>query len=176
MTKLNEVLEYAKMKHGSQRRRGGELYYNHVVEVGEVAKAIALKMVGEYTFLQADIEFIEYAGILHDTIEDTNTNYDIIAELVNTKVADWVSFLSNDKRLPREYRRALYDKIIRSACIQVKIIKLADVYSNLVGIRGTEGDIWISGFKEKSRKVLEFLSDELSKTTVFLECIKMVNR
>ena len=175
MNKLNEVLEYVKMQHGSQKRKGGELYYNHAVEVGEIAKTIALKMTEEYVFLKDDIEFIEYAAILHDTIEDTSSNYDNIAELTNTKVADWVSLLSNDKRLPREYRRALYDKTIGNACLQVKIIKLADIYSNLIGIRGTEGEVWIKGFKEKSRKALESLGDELSKTSVFLESIKIVN-
>src|SRR5436190_19977054 len=45
------------------------------------------------------------AALLHDTIEDTTTDYDDVAEHFGPEVAGWVAQLTKDKRLedgPRE--------------------------------------------------------------------------
>lgn len=166
----DEIIGFAKEKHGNQKRRGGELYFYHVKEVGELAKEIAYQMSDKYHFTEEEIELMQYAGFLHDTIEDTNTNYDHIMNITNEKVAGWIAVLSNDKRLPKVLRREIYNNGIKNACIQIKIIKLADIYSNLIGIRGNEGEEWIAAFKLKAQNMLECLRAELSDNLYYKKC------
>jgi guanosine-3',5'-bis(diphosphate) 3'-pyrophosphohydrolase len=71
------------------------------------------------------------AALLHDTIEDTNTDCDDIIERFGPEVARWVSALTKEKRLPHDEREALYAKGLAAADWQVKLLKLADLYDNL---------------------------------------------
>lgn len=172
--KDNEVIEFAKRKHGSQKRKGGGLYFNHVLEVGDMAAKIALDLVDSYPYLAQEITMIKYAGYLHDTIEDTNTNYDHILQLTNDTVAQWVASLSNDKRLPKVLRRTAYNNVIKNSCIEIKIIKLSDIYSNLIGIQGNEGEQWIKEFKMKAHEMLKSLDTELSKNEYYGKCMQII--
>ena len=71
------------------------------------------------------------AALLHDTIEDTPTDYDDIAEEFGTDVADWVSALTKEMRLPEEEREARYHAVLAAAAWPVYVCKLADIYDNL---------------------------------------------
>src|SRR5205807_6860456 len=71
------------------------------------------------------------AAVLHDTIEDTTTDFDDLEEHYGAEVAQWVSLLSKDKRLPDHEREAAYAAGLASAPWQVKVCKLADMYDNL---------------------------------------------
>src|SRR5436853_7554517 len=44
------------------------------------------------------------AALLHDTIEDTNTDYDDIADEFGRDVARWVAALTKETRLPDDER------------------------------------------------------------------------
>src|SRR6266702_142461 len=48
------------------------------------------------------------AAMLHDTIEDTTTDFDDLAERFSPEVAEWVALLTKDKRLPEAEREAAY--------------------------------------------------------------------
>jgi guanosine-3',5'-bis(diphosphate) 3'-pyrophosphohydrolase len=72
------------------------------------------------------------AALLHDTIEDTNTDYDDLAEQFGAEVASWAAALSKDKRLPDEQREQAYIEALQRSPWQVQICKLADVVDNLI--------------------------------------------
>src|SRR5262249_22101667 len=44
------------------------------------------------------------AAVLHDTLEDTTTDFDDLAESFGKEIADWVAQLSKDKRLVHDGR------------------------------------------------------------------------
>ena len=71
------------------------------------------------------------AALLHDTLEDTKTDHDELAEQFSPEVADWVALLSKDKRLAEADREKAYVAALSSAPWQVQACKLADVYDNL---------------------------------------------
>jgi (p)ppGpp synthase/HD superfamily hydrolase len=169
MNKIN-ILDFCKIKHKNQKRRGGAPYIDHLIETAKITTYIAKELSNKYTFLKNEIDDLYVTGLLHDTIEDTNTDYEDILELTNEKIALWVKNLSNDKRLPSEIRRHLYYNDIKNSCIEIKIVKLADIFSNLEGINGKEGNLWILMFLEKAKTTLNTLEPELIETQYYNKC------
>jgi len=78
MDKINRAYEFAREFHRNQRRRSGEPYINHPVEV-------AIILAG----LHMDVETI-CAALLHDTIEDTDTTRVEVINEFGESVADLV--------------------------------------------------------------------------------------
>jgi guanosine-3',5'-bis(diphosphate) 3'-pyrophosphohydrolase len=70
------------------------------------------------------------AALLHDTIEDTTTDYDDLFATFGKEVADAVAALTKDMRLPEPEREAAYDLQLAAATWQARLVKLADVYDN----------------------------------------------
>jgi len=123
--KILAAATYSASKHNNQKRASGEPYIIHPLAVGEIL--IQLKM---------DADTI-VAGLLHDTIEDTDTTYEELAELFGQSVADMVESetkISNLKAMSRSVQEA---ETIRkmffamSKDIRVIIIKLADKLHNM---------------------------------------------
>ncbi|MBM3982633.1 MAG: bifunctional (p)ppGpp synthetase/guanosine-3',5'-bis(diphosphate) 3'-pyrophosphohydrolase [Planctomycetes bacterium] len=71
------------------------------------------------------------AALLHDTIEDTNTDRDDIIEGFGDEVGAWVAALTKNTILPHDEREAEYCARLCAAPWQVQAIKLADIYDNL---------------------------------------------
>jgi guanosine-3',5'-bis(diphosphate) 3'-pyrophosphohydrolase len=71
------------------------------------------------------------AAVLHDTIEDTPTDYDDLHERFGAEVAGWVALLTKDMRQEHDAREVAYVEALRSAPWQVKACKLADLFDNL---------------------------------------------
>ncbi len=76
-------------------------------------------------------EAILTAALLHDTLEDTATDYDEIAELFGTRVADDVVSLTKNVMLPKKDREEDYVQRLSGASEAVMIAKMADLYDNL---------------------------------------------
>ncbi len=72
------------------------------------------------------------SALLHDTIEDTDTDYDDIQESFGTKVADCVAALTKDMRLPEPEREKEYIRCLSGSNSLVRWCKLADIYDNLI--------------------------------------------
>jgi (p)ppGpp synthase/HD superfamily hydrolase len=70
------------------------------------------------------------AALLHDTIEDTTTDYDDLAERFGREVADVVAAVTKNAALPEAEREAAYDAGLARADWRARLIKLADVYDN----------------------------------------------
>jgi guanosine-3',5'-bis(diphosphate) 3'-pyrophosphohydrolase len=75
-------------------------------------------------------EKILAAALLHDVIEDTNTDYDDLRRHFGRTVADIVAALSKDKRIIESKREQAYDAQLAKGPWQARLIKLADVYDN----------------------------------------------
>ncbi len=72
------------------------------------------------------------AALLHDTIEDTRTDYDDLLKVVSPEVADQVATLSKDTRKIEDVREREYQASLVSSPAPIKIAKFADILDNLL--------------------------------------------
>src|SRR5581483_5136862 len=120
---LLEAAAFAARAHEGQRRKDKKTpYISHVFRV-----CLVLRDVFGIDELQALI-----TAALHDTLEDTTTDFDDLAEAFGANVARWVSILSKDKRLEEHERERQYMLALCAAPWQVKACKLADMFDNLM--------------------------------------------
>lgn len=166
------VKAFAISKHGNQRRLCGEMYFHHLLETYNITKEILMYF--EKTFSSKEKKEILMAAILHDTIEDTNTDYEDIMKLTNENVASIVSLLSNDKRKNENDRLIEYNKTIETADLKIHIIKLADIYSNILGIKEYLSKEWKINFLKKSKSTLNKLNIDLRKTPIYIYCLNKI--
>jgi len=114
--------EFAAWKHRHQFRRDGVTpYINHPRGVMAILRD---------EFGVSEIDTLA-AGLLHDTIEDTATDYDEIRERFGRKVADLVAVLTKDKRLPEAKREREYFAQLARAPLPVRLCKIADSLYNV---------------------------------------------
>lgn len=117
-----EAIRFASRVHRHQVRKDGETpYASHVCRVA---------MIVRHVFGCQDPRVLT-AAVLHDTIEDTPTDYDDLASLFGDEVAGWVSTLTKDMRLPEARREEAYLHALTQAEWPVILCKLADIYDNL---------------------------------------------
>jgi guanosine-3',5'-bis(diphosphate) 3'-pyrophosphohydrolase len=100
-------------------------------------------------------ETVLAAALLHDTIEDTTTDYDDLHEEFGKEIADIVATLSKDKRMQEEQREAEYSKSLAEASWPTRLIKLADTYDNLCDAATSTSD---TKSLEKAEHALTFAS------------------
>ena len=117
---LHKAIEFAALKHRNQKRKGSDTpYIVHPVEV-----MLFLKEIG------CSAETVA-AGILHDTLEDTETTLEELKENFGETVAALVAAESEDKSKSwQERKQSTIDKI-KSADSDTIAICLADKLSNL---------------------------------------------
>ncbi|HMN42508.1 MAG TPA: HD domain-containing protein [Phycisphaerales bacterium] len=70
------------------------------------------------------------AALLHDTIEDTTTDYDDVAGGFGEEVAGIVGALTKNMAMPLAEREADYDARLARADWRARLVKLADVFDN----------------------------------------------
>src|SRR5689334_11894138 len=119
---LSAAEGFARWKHQHQFRRDG------VTPYVEHPKAVMAILRDE--FKVKDVDTLA-AGLLHDTIEDTATDYDEVAERFGTRVADYVAALTKDKRLPEEKRERTYFALLARAPLPIRLCKIADSLHNV---------------------------------------------
>jgi len=120
---LLRALEFASERHSQQRRKGpsGVPYVNHLIEVASLLAGLA----------EVEDTDILIAAVLHDVLEDTTTTQEEVGARFGERVLRLVCQLSDDKSLPRSVRRQLVLEHLESAEVAVKLIKLADLCSNI---------------------------------------------
>ncbi len=119
---LFEAIAFAARAHQGQKRKDGLTpYVSHVFRVAMVVREV---------FGINDLAMLT-AAVLHDTIEDTTTDYDDLQEHFGDQIAGYVAALSKDKRLPEQERERDYQARLAASAWQVKVCKLADVFDNL---------------------------------------------
>ncbi len=122
---LNKAYVFAMKKHSGQFRTSGDPYYSHPIEVA-----------GILTKFRLDSASI-IAGLLHDTVEDTDTTIDEIKTMFGDQVAalvDGVTKLASLEHKSANLKQAEnFRKLLlaMSDDIRVLLIKLADRLHNM---------------------------------------------
>ncbi|MCK1655025.1 HD domain-containing protein [Bradyrhizobium sp. 149] len=120
---ISEAAELAARRHNGMARkgRGQDPYINHLAEV---ANMLATATDG------ADAELVA-AGWLHDSIEDTDTTREELAQKFSDRVASLVVECTDDMNLPKDerWRQQVIDAPKKSA--GARLIKIADKISNI---------------------------------------------
>jgi guanosine-3',5'-bis(diphosphate) 3'-pyrophosphohydrolase len=143
MTPLfHRAVSFAARAHRHQLRKDGATpYVAHPVRV-----AFTL-----LTIFGIDDEQTLAAAVLHDTIEDTTTDFDDLAAEFGPDVARYVAALSKDSRLPEEEREKAFFEVLDRSQWQVRAIKMADAYDNLLD---SGGKVSPQKTREKAKKAL----------------------
>lgn len=122
---IESAYRFAKEKHSDQKRRSGEPYITHPLEVA--------KILTNFKVDQASIA----SAILHDVVEDTETTVEdieqefgkTIAQLVDglTKIGK-IKFTSSQERMAENFRKMV---LAMAKDLRVIIVKLADRLHNM---------------------------------------------
>ncbi|HXW23337.1 MAG TPA: HD domain-containing protein, partial [Xanthobacteraceae bacterium] len=109
--------DFAARRHAGQRRKGvaGEPYVNHLLEVA----ALLAEATGG-----RDAELVA-AALLHDTLEDTATEYEELAALFGRDIAALVAEVTDDKSLPKAERKRRQIESAPAASERAKLLKIA---------------------------------------------------
>jgi (p)ppGpp synthase/HD superfamily hydrolase len=150
--KIIEADKFAKERHQHQKRKDGITpYYDHLTQV-----------VANLRKLKVSQEEVHCAGWLHDTIEDTNTDFEELEGEFGKDVGAIVASVTKDKRLPKEEREADYVSRLRQAGWKAQVVKLADIWANLADIqKGFSGSEAIKQVEGKL-KYFEAIRDGLN--------------
>jgi len=118
-----KAFKFAADKHQHQRRKGKTAvpYINHLIVVSET-----LWEVGKVR----DMSTIA-AGILHDTIEDTDTSPEELEATFGKKICEIVEEVTDDKRLPKQVRKQLQIERAGKASLEARHVKVADKICNV---------------------------------------------
>lgn len=116
-----EAAAFAARAHEEHYRKDGKTpYFSHPVRVA---------MTLMYVFGCHDAKALA-AAMLHDTIEDSTTDYDDVAKRFGKEVADMVAALTKNMILPKKRREIDYDQRLSKADWRARLVKLADQYDN----------------------------------------------
>jgi (p)ppGpp synthase/HD superfamily hydrolase len=145
-----QAISYAVRAHQGQFRKDGDTpYAAHPVRVLTIASQL---------FGISDPETLA-AAALHDTIEDTLVDRDDLIEQFGPRVAEFVAILSKEKRLPHDQREEQYLNGLVEGPIEVKLLKMADLYDNLSDSSGLPAALRLKKI-EKANQLLEICSQD----------------
>ena len=125
--RIRQAYDFILKKHEGQKRKSGEPYYHHLIEVAYI---IASLHAGPNTII---------AAFLHDVVEDTDTTIEDIQKMWGEEVATLVDALTKIQRLKlskitsEEFEAEDHRKIFIGMAkdIRVILIKLADRLHNM---------------------------------------------
>ena len=122
---INRAYVYATSKHGGQKRHSGDPYFAHPIEVAGILT--------EYKLDAATI----VAGLLHDTIEDTEATKEEIAVMFSPQIADLVAGVTKLSQLELQSEESKQAQNLQkfilamSRDVRVLLVKLADRLHNM---------------------------------------------
>lgn len=123
--RLLEAAKFATIKHDGQYRKNstGDPYIVHPIEVCQ-------------HLINSGVtdEDVLIAGLLHDTLEDTNTTEADIANRFGKRVLDIVKECTDDKGLSKIDRKKKQIDKVQRASVEGRLVKLADKLSNVRGL------------------------------------------
>lgn len=123
MDKLNLAIQFASQKHAKQFRKGTTIpYIVHPIEVMQILRDNGASI---------DAQIV---GVLHDTLEDTNTKYEELFELFGEKIANMVKVETEIKGKPYKERKHEHMMRVAFGTKEEKMVNCADKLSNLRSI------------------------------------------
>jgi guanosine-3',5'-bis(diphosphate) 3'-pyrophosphohydrolase len=168
LPKLIEAISFSAKKHRYQRRKGieGEPYINHPLEVANLI--VNVGKIEDYEILMS--------AVLHDTVEDTETNAEELTSLFGENVCKMVLEVTDDKSLPKHERKLLQIEHAPHLSNGAKLVKLADKVSNVRDVlqnppdwtdeRKKEYVVWakkvVAGLRGVNKNLEDYF-DELTK-------------
>ena len=144
MDMIEKAIVFATKAHKNQTRKGTDIpYITHPFATGMYLQKAKCS------------EAVIAAGILHDTLEDTETTFTDLVELFGVRVANLVLAASEkDKSLPWEVRKQHTIEILKDASLEEIQVIVADKLHNLKSIRNDinqNGDIIWQRFNRGKR-------------------------
>ena len=134
MNRVISAISFAADKHRNQRRKDIEAspYINHPIALANILANEA----------GIEDEKVLVAAILHDTIEDTETTSQELADLFGDDVTAIVLEVTDDKSLPKAERKRLQVEHAPTISRRAKLVKLADKIANLRDIAANPPADW----------------------------------
>lgn len=125
LVSIMKAVDFAARKHSHQRRKDVKKtpYVNHPIEVATLLTENGI----------TDVSVI-ISALLHDTLEDTQTTLNEIFDEFGSAISRIVLECTDDKTLNKVERKRLQIEHAQKISDQAKLVKLADKYSNLLGI------------------------------------------
>lgn len=116
------------------------------------------------------------AALLHDTIEDTTTDYDDLEAGFGREVADCVAAMSKNMILREAVRETDYDERLARGPWQARLIKLADVYDNVIDRmpKSRETEERLRNRKERAVRLASVDADR-AEVARALECVRALD-
>lgn len=162
--KLNQAIYFATERHSGQVRKGTEIpFITHPMET----MTILVSMNANTNLL--------IAGLLHDTVEDTDTTLEEIETLFGSDVAKLVGGHTEDKSRSWEERKETEMRDTFDAPLRLKMLVLADKLANLRSIyrdyMSIGEDLWkrFNAGAEKQAWYYGQMTDVLSDLQVYRE-------
>ena len=147
---INKAIYWARKYHGDQKRKSGEPFYSHPLEVAYIMSEYKLKT------------DVIVSSILHDLVEDTEVTIEMILETFGQRISEMVDRLTRDRPdgsklsikeiLSNAYEREDYE---------VLLIKLGDRLHNIRTVEAKS--------REKIQKTFDQTIDFFITLAVFLE-------
>ncbi len=145
--KVRHALRLSEEAHSNQLRKSGDPFITHPLEVAKILTSIRL-----------DADSI-VAGLLHDTLEDTNLNIDEIYNNFGNQIVELVEGLTkinkyslkvNNQKFGENYKKLI---LATTKDLRVILVKLADRLHNM--------------------RTIQFIKDENKKTRIALETLEV---
>lgn len=123
IAKIKQAISYVKKYHGDQKRKSGEPYYSHPIEVA-------------YMILDWSLNSeVIIAALLHDIVEDTKFSLQKITFLFDHNISELVSKVTKLNDSINAYRLTEEEIILKLTCgkqsKEAILIKLVDRLHNL---------------------------------------------
>ncbi|MDC3178636.1 bifunctional (p)ppGpp synthetase/guanosine-3',5'-bis(diphosphate) 3'-pyrophosphohydrolase [Pelagibacteraceae bacterium] len=145
--KVRHALRLSEQAHSNQLRKSGDPFITHPLEVAKILTSIKL-----------DADSI-VAGLLHDTLEDTNLNIDEISKNFGNQIVELVEGLTkinkyslkvNNQKFGENYKKLI---LATTKDLRVILVKLADRLHNM--------------------RTIQFIKEENKKTKIALETLEV---
>ncbi len=134
IARLLSAIAFAADKHRNQRRKDKDAspYINHPIALARLLATTG--GIDDLVVLQA--------AILHDTVEDTETTRDELAQLFGEKVASVVMEVTDDKSVDKARRKELQVEHAPHKSREAALVKLADKTCNLRDVANSPPTEW----------------------------------
>lgn len=138
---LLRAAAFAAERHRKQRRKGADEdpYINHPIGVAALLASVGGVRDGN----------VLIAALLHDTVEDTKTTPEELERLFGSEVRALVAEVTDDKKLDKDQRKRRQAEHAPLLSAGAKLIKLADLASNVTELVQRPPEDWSLNRKRK---------------------------
>ena len=167
---IKHAEEFAGKKHKGQfRKNKSEPYVNHPLRVGELVRKFKKSH---------KIEELVSAGILHDTLEDTNTTLEELRENFGELIASIVFELTSNPLEIEKLGKTKYlsDKLSSNEKVSnwALVIKLADRLDNVSDLVNCSDENFVKRYKDETKEILKNLEQKRTLSRTHRKLIKEI--